>query len=43
VTTSDTPAQRLEILHHFERQGWTVLDQHNFTRTTVFLLCAEEI
>jgi hypothetical protein len=42
VTTAGTPPQRLEILQHFGTQGWTMLEQHDFTRTTVFLLCGEE-
>jgi hypothetical protein len=38
VTTAGTPADRLEILHHFGRQGWQTLEQREFTRTSVFLL-----
>jgi hypothetical protein len=38
VTTAGTPADRLEVLQHFRRQGWQSLEQHEFTRTSVFLL-----
>jgi hypothetical protein len=42
VTTSDTPADRLEILRYFGRQGWQRMEQHEFTRTSVFLLSREK-
>lgn len=38
VTTAAVPEDRLEILYHLERQGWQMLEQREFTRTSVYLL-----
>ena len=39
VATAATPVDQFALWHRFERQGWQMLEQHEFTRTTVFLLC----
>ena len=38
VTTAVAPRDRLEILHVFCRQGWKMLEQQEFKRTSVYLL-----
>jgi hypothetical protein len=38
VATAVLPEDRLAIWHLFERQGWHMLEQQDFTRTTVFRL-----
>jgi hypothetical protein len=38
VTTASAPSDRWAIVHHYGREGWQMLEQHEFTRTDVFLL-----
>ncbi|HLJ92843.1 MAG TPA: hypothetical protein VKU02_06585 [Gemmataceae bacterium] len=37
VATATTAAERLEIVNHFAQQGWMVLEQREFNRTSVVL------